>query len=88
MAIVATGPVCARRSCARPLWKDDLCGRCWRLAHMFGKDTRMFAYHPVDGFSDPSDAVAWPWERWEREAAARGSTVVDALGDAPRDPDG
>ena len=85
MAIVTIGPVCARRGCARPRWKDELCARCWRLAHVFGKDARMFAYDPLDGFDDPSDAVAWPWERWEREAEARGSTVVDALD--PRRPD-
>ena len=47
----------------------------------------MFAYDPLDGYRDPSDAVAWPWERWEREAAARGSTLADALGAARPGPD-
>ncbi len=63
MPIVYTGPVCARRGCRYPQWKDGLCGRCWRLAHMFGKDPALFAYEPLDGYGDQRDAIEWPWQR-------------------------
>jgi hypothetical protein len=65
--IAFTGSTCARRDCSRPEWKDGLCGRCWRLATFFGKDPRMFAYEPLQGWSDGRDTVALPWERLERE---------------------
>jgi len=77
--IAFTGPTCARRDCTRPVWGDDLCGRCWRLAKLFGKDPRMFAYEPLNGYADARDAVALPWERLEREAAARGVGLADLL---------
>jgi hypothetical protein len=77
--IVYTGPQCERRGCRRPEWSDGLCGRCWRLARLFGKDPRMFAYEPLDGYAGARDAVELPWERLEREAAARGMGVADIL---------
>jgi hypothetical protein len=60
--ITSIGPVCARRGCSFPLWKDTLCNRCWRLATMFGKDPLLFAYQPLDGYRDERDAVELPWE--------------------------
>jgi hypothetical protein len=80
MPIIETGPVCARRGCQSPPWKQGLCNRCWRLAHMFGKDPQMFAYQPLDGYRDERDAVALPWEQWEGDAAARGRSVADIFG--------
>jgi hypothetical protein len=65
--IAYTGSTCTRRGCPRPDWADGLCVRCWRLARLFGKDPRMFAYEPLDGWKDTRDAVALPWERLERE---------------------
>jgi hypothetical protein len=65
--IAFTGSTCARRGCARPVWADGLCVRCWRLARLFGKDPWMFAYEPLDGWKDARDAVALPWDRLERE---------------------
>ena len=81
--IVYTGSSCARRGCTRPDWKDGLCNRCWRLARMFGKDPALFAYEPLDGWRDARDAVALPWDRWEREARARGVALADLLAAAP-----
>jgi hypothetical protein len=77
--IAFTGSTCARRDCTRPVWSDGLCGRCWRLGKLFGKDPWMFAYEPLNGYADERDAVALPWERLEREAAARGIGVADVL---------
>jgi hypothetical protein len=71
------GPVCARRGCQRTLWKAGLCGPCWRLCHMFGKDPLMFAYAPLDGYGDERDAVGLPWECWQQEAGAHGRGLVD-----------
>lgn len=71
MPIVSTGPTCARRGCTRPEWKDGLCNPCWRLARMFHRDPRLFAYEPADGWKDPHDAVALPWERLEDELLGR-----------------
>ena len=62
MPIAITGPVCARRGCTFPQWKDTLCNRCWRLAFMFGKDPLLFAYQPLDGYRDERDAVELPWD--------------------------
>lgn len=84
MPIIFTGPVCARRGCGRPIWKDELCNPCWRLAYMFGKDPRLFAYHPLDGYADDRDAMPLPWERLEQEAQATGLTLAEALARAPR----
>jgi hypothetical protein len=67
MPVVSVGPRCARRDCRLPEWKDGLCGRCWRLAAFFGKDPRMFAYEPLQGWTDGRDTVALPWERLERD---------------------
>ena len=72
MPIAYTGSTCARRDCARPEWKDGLCGRCWRLAAFFGKDPRLFAYEPLDGYRDERDTVAFAWDRWEADAQALG----------------
>jgi hypothetical protein len=77
--IAFTGSTCARRDCTRPVWSDGLCGRCWRLAKLFGKDPRLFAYEPLNGYADARDAVALPWEALEREAAARGMGLADFL---------
>jgi hypothetical protein len=60
--IAITGPVCARRGCAFPQWKDTLCSRCWRLAYMFGRDPLLFAFQPLHGYCDERDAVELPWE--------------------------
>jgi hypothetical protein len=62
-----TGPCCARRDCTRPSWKDDLCSRCWRLADLFGRDKRLFAFEPLNGYRDPRDAVELPWDRFVAE---------------------
>ena len=67
MPIAFTGSTCARRDCPRPVWSDGLCVRCWRLARLFGKDPRMFAYEPLQGWTDGRDTVALPWERLERD---------------------
>jgi hypothetical protein len=69
--IVSTGPVCARRGCRFPQWKDALCNRCWRLASMFDKDPLLFAYHPLDGYRDERDAVELPPEAIARLLAER-----------------
>ena len=66
MPIAYTGSTCARRDCARPAWKDGLCGRCWRLAALFGRDPALFAYEPLHGYEGERDAVALPWDQLER----------------------
>jgi hypothetical protein len=76
--IAYTGSTCARRDCSRPAWKDSLCGRCWRLAQLFGRDPRMFAYEPLHGYADARDAVALPWDGLES----------DLLGPPPASGDG
>ena len=65
MPIEFVGQRCARRGCGRPHWKDGLCNRCWRFARLFGKDPRMLAYMPLDGFRDEKDAITWRWEELE-----------------------
>jgi hypothetical protein len=65
--IAFTGSTCARRDCPRPLWSDGLCVRCWRLARLFGKDPRMFAYEPLNGWTDACDTVSLPWAELERD---------------------
>ncbi|MDQ3408962.1 MAG: hypothetical protein M3469_03130 [Actinomycetota bacterium] len=80
-----TGPLCARRGCRRPEWRDGLCHACWRLAVLFKKDPRMFAYKPLGEYGDERDAVELPWERWEREAHARGLNLTDVIVEAGRD---
>jgi hypothetical protein len=77
------GPVCVRRGCRRPLWKDGLCNRCWRFARLFGKDPGMLAYQPLDGYHDGKDAIELPWEEWEEEARGRGVAVADLLAEKP-----
>ena len=67
MPIALTGPTCARHDCPRPAWSDGLCVRCWRLARLFGRDPRLFAYEPLNGYADAHDAVALPWHRLEGE---------------------
>jgi hypothetical protein len=81
--IALTGPLCRRRDCRRPEWKDGLCNRCWRLARLFGKDPLMFAYQPLGGYTDQRDADQLPWEEWERQARARGMAIADLLAQAP-----
>jgi hypothetical protein len=66
MPVVSVGPRCARRGCRLPEWEDGLCGRCWRLARMFGKDPRLFAYEPLHGYRDDTDAVPLPWDQLEQ----------------------
>jgi hypothetical protein len=83
MPIAFTGPLCDRRDCGRPLWKDGLCVRCWRLARLFGKDPRLFAYEPLTGWADDRDAVPLPWDALEREAGARGLALADLLARRP-----
>ncbi len=85
MTIVRIGPTCVRRGCERPPWKDALCGRCWRLAKLFGKDPGMFAYEPMGGYRDARDAVELPWERWQDEARAHGGDIVSLFADASGD---
>ena len=80
--ITFTGPLCVRRGCRRPAYRDRLCGRCWRLARFFGKDLQMFAYEPLDGYQDDHDAVGLPWERWEK-VQARGGDVADLFPTPP-----
>lgn len=82
---VRTGPICARRGCTRPPWKDSLCARCWRLGDMFGKDPKMFAYEPLHGYRDERDAVALPWAELERAAREGGRSLAEALADAGTD---
>ena len=83
MPVTYVGPRCARRGCSRPDWRQGLCHACWRLAHMFGKDPRMFAYKPLDDYADDRDSVALPWERWEDAARERGLGLADAIGQDP-----
>ncbi len=83
MPITFIGPVCARPGCRCTIWKDRLCANCWRLARLFGKDTEMFAYQPLDGYRDERDAVELPWELWEREADTRGLGLADLFAGAP-----
>jgi hypothetical protein len=75
--------MCARRDCRRPEWKDGLCARCWRLADLFGRDPRLFAYEPLNGYSGARDAVALPWEELEREARIRGVAPADLIARGP-----
>jgi hypothetical protein len=70
--IALTGSTCARRDCTRPEWKDGLCGRCWRLGALFGRDPALFAYEPLHGWADDGDAVGLPWDRLERELLGDG----------------
>jgi hypothetical protein len=79
------GRVCARRGCTRPHYKDGLCVRCWRFAGLFGKDPRMLAYHPLDGYRGARDAIELPWEEWEEEARAQGKAVADLLAERRQD---
>jgi len=81
--ITHTGPLCARRGCHRPEYADGLCAQCRRLALLFGKHPRMFAYEPLDRYKDDRDAVELPWERWEQEARHRGGGVADLFAGAP-----
>jgi hypothetical protein len=59
---------------------------------LFKKDPRMFAYKPLGEYGDERDAVELPWERWEREAHARGLNLTDVIAQAgdgeepPREP--
>jgi hypothetical protein len=60
------GPFCARRGCHRPLWKDDLCARCWRFGRVFNKPPELLAHQPVDGFTDEHDAPELSWDELQR----------------------
>src|SRR3954453_19672116 len=75
--IAYTGLLCARRGCSRPDWKDGLCSRCWRLAALFGKEPRLFAYEPLNGYADARDAVARPWDRPERASSSAAADLPD-----------
>ena len=79
MPITFVGQVCARRGCSRPHWKDGLCNRCWRFAKLFGKDPRMLAYAPLDGYRGGQDAIELPWDELEREACERGVGLAELL---------
>jgi hypothetical protein len=81
--IVYTGSLCARRGCPRPVWKDGLCSRCWRLARLFGRDPQMFAFEPLHGYRGARDAPQLPWEHWEAEAGARGVGLAELIGESP-----
>lgn len=84
--VTYVGPLCARRGCPRPAWNDGLCPACWRLARFIGKDPRLFAYEPLDGYRDARDAVELPWEQLERAAQAGGRTLAEQLGEgSPED---
>ena len=85
MPIVSMGPYCARRGCRGPAWQDELCPACWRLARMFGKDPKMFAFVPLHGYADDRDAVELPWDRLGEEAEARDISVADVLAEKPPD---
>ena len=77
------GPYCARRGCLGPAWQDELCPACWRLARMFGRDPRMFAFEPLHGYVDERDAVELPWGELAREAETRHMSVADLLAETP-----
>ncbi|MBA2430322.1 MAG: hypothetical protein H0V55_11450 [Thermoleophilaceae bacterium] len=81
--ITYTGPMCARPDCSRTAWRDGLCVYCWRLAYLFGKDPKMFAYQPLQGYGDERSAVELPWEEWEREAQHRGRGLADLFAEGP-----
>ncbi|MDQ3356341.1 MAG: hypothetical protein M3502_06445 [Actinomycetota bacterium] len=83
MPITSYGPLCARRGCRGPVWRDRLCGNCWRLARLFGKDPRLFAYQPLQGYSNDRDAVELPWEQWEQAANAGGRGIADLFRSTP-----
>jgi hypothetical protein len=67
-----SGPVCARRGCSRPEYEGGLCGRCLRLARLFGKEPQLFAHEPLRGWDGEHDAPALPWDRLERELLSPG----------------
>jgi hypothetical protein len=77
-----SGPLCARRDCSRPEWKDGLCNRCWRPPRLFGKDPHLFAYEPLNGYRDARDAEA-PWAGREERARARGVGLAEVLAESP-----
>ena len=81
--ITSYGPLCARRGCRGPVWRDRLCGNCWRLARLFDKDPRLFAYEPLQGYRNDRDAVELPWEQWERQANAGGRGIADLFASGP-----
>ena len=86
MPIASYGPLCERRGCRGPAWRDRLCPHCWRLARLFGRDTALFVYEPVQGYRDDRDAVELPWEQWEQEANAEGQGVADLFAPRPEGP--
>ena len=61
-----TGDRCARRGCDRPLWKEGLCNRCWRLAGCSASRRSCSHYDPLDGYADDRDAVELPWADLDR----------------------
>jgi hypothetical protein len=86
MPISSYGPMCERRGCRGPAWRDRLCPNCWRLGRLFGKHFALFVYEPVHGYRSDPDAVELPWDQWEQKASADGRGVAALFASAPERP--
>jgi len=84
--ITYSGPLCKRRDCRGPAWRDRLCADCWRLARLFNKDPKLFVYEPRYGYKDERDAVELPWAEWEQNAGGGGVADLFARPSARSDP--
>ena len=87
MPIASYGPLCRRRGCRGPAWREGLCPHCWRLARLFGRDSHLFAYQPAKGYRDELDADELPWNRWEREAGEGGGGIADLFASGAESPE-